>query len=426
MSEQEQLTLFLPCAHGVEPLLLAEVQATLNQLASASDRQIKFQETALAARTGVRVQGNWTTVLALNLHTRLAQRVLIRLAQAKYSNEDNIYEIARRIPWSDWFSVKHSFKVDVTAQHSPLKSLRFAGLKVKDAVVDRFRNEKGARPDVNTYQPDVRLYLHLEQSMATLYIDTSGEPLFKRGWRTETGEAPLKETLAAAMLAASGWQAQMPLYDPCCGSGTIAIEAAQIACRLPPGHQRAFAFEKLLPCQSPTQQRVWQDVRQTALAQVRPSPVPIFGSDVAHRMVDFASNNARLAGVADAVVWRGGDARQRLPPCESVGTLMFNPPYGERIGIQGFGTHARGRQEDESEAWHEADPDLDPQGATFFSDLAAHWKKNYVGWSAWILSPQAELPSLLRLKPTRRVPLWNGPIECRLFRFDLVQGRMSR
>jgi putative N6-adenine-specific DNA methylase len=417
MSES-QLTLFLPCAHGVEPLLLEEVQSTLSLL--ELDKPTQCQATALAVRTGVRVQGNWTTVFALNLQTRLAQRVLIRLAHGSYRSEDDIYELTRRIPWSDWFSVKHTFKVDVTAQHSPLKSLRFAGLKVKDGVVDRFRNEKGARPDVNTYQPDVRLYLHLEQTTASLYIDTSGEPLFKRGWRTETGEAPLKETLAAAMLAASGWQAQMPLYDPCCGSGTIAIEAAQIACRLPPGHQRSFTFEKLLPCQSPTQQRTWQEVRQTALARVRPSPVPIFGSDVAHRMVDFASNNARLAGVADAVVWRGGDARQRLAPCESVGTLILNPPYGERIGLQGFGTHARPGYEDESQI------PQDPQGASFFSHLAAHWKKNYVGWTAWILSPQVELPSLLRLKPTRRVPLWNGPIECRLFRFDLVQGRMNR
>ncbi len=409
----ERFDLFLPCAHGVEPWLVEEVQRCL------PDRSVQ------AVRTGVHVQGDWRDVFSLNLHRRLAQRVLICLKKQLYQNEKDLYDLARQLNWSDWFSTRQTFKVEVTAQHSPLKSLRFAGLTVKDAVVVSFRDQCSERPSVDTHRPDIRLYLHLEKADAYFYMDTSGEPLFKRGWRQETGQAPLKETLAAAMLAASGWQAQVPLYDPCCGSGTIAIEAAQIACRLPPGYQRVFAFEKLRPCQTTLQQRVWEDVRQAAMARVQSSPVPIFGSDVAHRMVDFAVHNAGLAGVGDVVQWRGGDMRQRLAPSEEAGVLILNPPYGERIGVQGFGTQI---------PLHSAEPlngdvtssesEPDPQGLVFFRDLSSHWKKNYIGWTAWILSPQAQLPGLLRLKATRRVPLWNGPIECRLFRFDLVQGRM--
>ena len=160
-----------------------------------------------------------------------------------------------------WFTPRESFRIDFTAQHSPLKSLNFAALRVKDAIADRFRDKTGVRPDVDPQRPAVRVHLHLSEKHQTVYLDTSGEPLFKRGWREDKGDAPLKETLAAAMLAASGWsqgedgapgacEQGQALYDPCCGSGTIAIEAAQIACNIAPGSQRRFGFEKLVPlCQ---------------------------------------------------------------------------------------------------------------------------------------------------------------------------------
>ena len=240
----------------------------------------------------------------------------------------------------------------------------------------------------------MRIYAHLTDTHLTLYMDTSGEPLFKRGWREDKGDAPLKETLAAAMIAASGWNADAPLYDPCCGSGTIAIEAAQIACHVAPGLNRRFAFEKLLPFQP----HVWDAIRAEADIQRVVSTVEIFGSDVAHRMVDFAERNAQRAGVAQAVQFRGGDALQRMPPAPS-GVMLVNPPYGERIESGGVAS-----QED------------------FFTQLASHWKKNYAGWTAWVLSPDLKLPGRMRLKESRRMPMWNGPIECRLFRFDMVAG----
>ncbi len=402
-----QIQLFLPCAAGVEDYLAPEVQRITGLTGDSVQKQ----------RGGVAVRASWRDAMLLNLHSRLAQRVLILLSHTGYRNEQDLYGAASEVAWEVWFTPRESIKVEVTAQHSPLTSLNFAALKIKDAVCDRFRvKANGVRPDVNTQWPDVRIYTHLSTDSCSLYIDTSGEPLFKRGWREDKGEAPLKETLAAAMLAASGWADGdgdlLPLYDPCCGSGTIAIEAAQIACNIAPGSLRRFAFEKYLPFQ----RHVWDAIKQQAQdaeLELAPGQPPIiFGSDVAHRMVDFAQRNAQRAGVADVIEFRGGDALQRLPPCETPGIMLLNPPYGERIEVAGVaGANRGGREEAQVE-----------DGGEFFNRLSAHWKKNYSGWSAWVLSPDLKLPGKMRLKESRRVPMWNGPIECRLFRFDMVKG----
>jgi putative N6-adenine-specific DNA methylase len=392
------LQLFLPCAAGVEGFLADEVHR-LTGLAG---------DDLLTGRGGVTLRASWREAMRLNLHSRLAQRVLVQLSHTPYRTEDDLYAAASEVTWEAWFTTRESFKVEVTAQHSPLKSLNFAGLKIKDAVADRFRNKGGVRPDVDTQWPDVRIYAHLTSDQATLYIDTSGEPLFKRGWREDKGEAPLKETLAAAMIAASGWDAVVPLYDPCCGSGTIAIEAAQVACNIAPGQLRRFGFEKLLAYQA----HVWQALWEEAKAQQHAPTVPVYGSDVAFRMVDFAARNAARAGVPDAVQLRGGDALQRMPPSDAPGVMLVNPPYGERIETAGVA----GRSQSGRERAHTDD------GGDFFNQLAAHWKKNYPGWTAWVLTPDLKLPSRMRLKESRRVPMWNGPIECRLFRFDMVRG----
>jgi putative N6-adenine-specific DNA methylase len=281
-------------------------------------------------------------------------------------------------------------------------------------VCDALREATGERPSVDTRAPDLPLALHLTATHAYLYVDTSGEALFKRGWRdakASKGEAPLKETLAAAMLAAAGWQGRAedgPLLDPCCGAGTIAIEAAQVACGIAPGAERRFAFERLAPWREHL--GAWRTLREQARAREHPSAVPIFAGDVSFRMTDFAQRNAERARVRSAIEFKTADALQRPPPAER-GTLMLNPPYGERIGAKGTGGGGR-----------EAFEAGSGSSAEFFAALAAHWKRHYAGWTAWVLSPDAKLPSLMRLKESRRVPLWNGPIECRLLRFDMVAG----
>ncbi len=449
-----QLQLFLPCAAGVETLLAAEIQRITGV-------------TGKAWRAGVQLPGSWRDALQLNLHSRLAQRVLIELAHHQYRSEQDLYNAAASVAWEVWFTPNQTFKVEITSQHSPLQSLNFATLKIKDAIADRFRYKfNDVRPSVDTHWPDVRIYVHLTTDTATIYIDTSGEPLFKRGWREDKGDAPLKETLAAAMIAASGWSGEgglceqgVPLYDPCCGSGTIAIEAAQIACHIAPGINRKFAFQKYLPFQG----HVWEGLLDQAEAAITEPSAPVFGSDVSFRMVDFAERNAERAGVAHAVQLRGGDALQRMPPAPG-GVMLVNPPYGERIDIAGVagitgvqGRDQRRQQVDDfgqplpserasdrdsrdsrdtrDEGGYEPSRDRSAnrgreqaqnawgeEASDFFPQLAAHWKKNYAGWTAHVLTPDLKLPSKMRLKESRRVPMWNGPIECRLFRFDMVAG----
>lgn len=406
-----QLTLFLPCAAGVEDYLTPEILRITGLPPGCVTKQ----------RGGVAVRSSFAQAMLLNLYSRLAQRVLVLVSHTLYRSEQDLYRAAMDVPWEQWFTPKESIKVEITAQHSPLTSLNFAALKVKDAVCDRFRETSGGvRPDVDTQWPDVRIYAHLTTDQCSLYIDTSGEPLFKRGWREDKGDAPLKETLAAAMIAASGWAEGdgdlQALYDPCCGSGTVVIEAAQIACNIAAGSLRRFAFEKYRPFRAAE----WKAMKaEAAQAVVKPEPgqaTLIYGSDVSHRMVDFAQRNAQRAGVADVIEFRGGDALQRMPPIEGGGVMVLNPPYGERIGIGGVAGEGTGARFGAREL---AQTD---EGVEFFSQLATHWKKNYSGWTAWVLTPDLKLPGKMRLKESRRVPMWNGPLECRLFRFDMVKG----
>jgi putative N6-adenine-specific DNA methylase len=395
--------LFLPCAGGVERLLADEAARITGGRSEA-------------ARGGVWVdapEGDEPAAMRLNLESRLATRVLLPLADGPYRDEHDLYALARRVDWARWLTPEHTLRVDVQAMKSPLKSLNFAALRIKDAICDALRERHGARPSVDTQRPDLPVALFVGPDHAMLYADTSGEPLFKRGWREATGEAPLKETLAAAMLATVGWQgraADGPLLDPCCGAGTIAIEAAQLACGMAPGGQRRFAFERQQPFATPSLRAAWAAMQQQARARVRAPVVPVFAGDVSFRMTDFATRNAERAGVARAIEFKTADALQRVPPLPR-GTILMNPPYGERMAPKGTG-NVVSREGFEGGG----------SSAEFFGDLAAHWKRQYAGWTAWLLSPDMKLPGLLRMKESRRVPLYNGAIECRLFRFDITAG----
>lgn len=394
--------LFLPCAQGVEPLLAQECE-----------RLLPPQTRIEALRGGVRVDGGPETAMRLNLHSRLAQRVLWPLRGGGYRTEQDLYAAAREVRWTDWITADQTLRVDTSAWRSPLQSVNFAALRIKDAVCDVLRDACGARPSVDTQRPHLSLVLYLGPEEFMLYADTSGEALFKRGWRDARGgsvdvkgEAPLKETLAAAMLAAAGWQGRAEdgaLLDPCCGAGTIAIEAAQMSCGIAPGLQRGFAFERWAPFRP--YQAAWAAMKQQARAAVHAPLAPVFAGDVSFRMTDFAQRNAERAGVAHAIQFKTADALQRPAPAPQ-GTIVMNPPYGERIEAKGS---AR-------EAFEEG------SSSAFYEGLAAQWKRHYAGWTAWVLTPELKLPSLMRLKENRRVPMFNGAIECRMFRFVMVAG----
>jgi putative N6-adenine-specific DNA methylase len=267
MTALQKGRLFIPCAGGVEPLLAEELRALLPQVP---------QE---AARGGVALtQATLLDALRINLWSRLATRVLVELGHAPYRDEHDLYDFARGLYWEAWIGPQQTLRVDVTARKSPLQSLQFAALKVKDAVCDTLREACGERPSVDTRDPDLPIVLHLDEQSATLYADASGEALFKRGWRQDQGDAPLKETLAAAMLAAAGWRGTPEqggaFNDPCCGSGTLVIEAAQIACGIAPGGQRRFAFERQLPYKALLPD--WQRMKQQARAAEHAPAVPLF------------------------------------------------------------------------------------------------------------------------------------------------------
>lgn len=437
LSADRPAALYLSCPAGVESLLAEEAVRILGAQAAITESRGGIE---VLPPANVRTLPEQQTILIdyamrLNLESRLAQRVLWRVGSRVYRHEDDIYHLSRSVNWSEWITPDHTIRVDVTSRRSHLQSLNFAALRVKDAVCDDLRDRTGERPNVDTRFPDMGLVLYMDDMNATLYVDTSGEALFKRGWREDTGEAPLKETLAAAMLAAAGWQGRPEdgaLLDPCCGAGTIPIEAAQIACGIAPGILRRFAFEKLLPFKPHLS--AWQAIWQAARDREHAPRVAIYAGDVAFRMTDFATRNADRAGVRHAIEFKTADALQRPVPCEG-GVLMFNPPYGERIDTKGS---VRNAYRARSESGDEYDDDdlpapragreqfQDEEAATFFQRLSSHWKKNYTGWTAWILSPDMKLPSAMRLKESRRVVLFNGPIECRLFRFDLVAGSNKR
>lgn len=390
---QNSHSFFCPCPRGLEAALAEEIN------------EIAQQSTTLKVHNqvpgGVHCSGELTDAWRLNLHSRIASRVLMRIAHGSYVNENDIYDLALAAPWEDWFSVDHTIRVDLTAIKSPLKSLEFTTLKVKDAVCDRFRDLTSKRPSVNTRTPDMRVAAFLDARTCTMYLDTSGEALFKRGWRQETGDAPLRENLAAGLLRVSGWKPGVPLFDPMCGSGTILIEAAQILAGIPPGARRSFAFEKFHGFDGDA----WLAIKGDFKPQPLPTAPTIFGSDISGDMIMMTRNNLQLAGIQFEVPLKQIEAQQVQSPTATPGVLLTNPPYGERIGVRGDSTQ-----------------EPDALATAFYSAFSTTLKQRFAGWQVFLFTADLGLPKMLRLKESRKTPFFNGALECRLFRFDMVAG----
>ena len=371
---------FAPCPRGLEALLAGEL-TRLGATGSAP------------AAGGVAFAGGWETCYRANLESRLASRVLWKLREFPYADEAGVYLAAREVDWPALFGVERSLRVNLTAIKSPLKSLEFTTLRVKDAICDRFRDACGRRPDVDRAKPDVRIHCFLERERGTFYLDTSGEPLFKRGWRTDAGEAPLRENLAAGILMLTGWRPEEPLLDPMCGGGTLLIEAAAMARGRAPGAKRGFGFEKLASFDV----RLWQRVQENAAQPVARAPkLQIYGSDSDSRALAAARRNLAAAGVERWVKLEQADVLARAAPA-SAGVLVANPPYGERIGS-------------------------DEALARFYPELGNALKARYAGWRCYLFSADTRLPKLIRLQPAKRTPLYNGALECRLYEFAIVAG----
>ena len=383
MSKPNQI-FFAPCPRGLEAVLRAELE------------QLGAQDAA-DVPGGVSFAGAFSLCYAVNLNSRIASRVLWRVFHGTYGDEHDIFQAAHDLPWHEWFSASRTIKVKVSAQHCPLNSLDFVTLRIKDAVCDRFRAASGARPDVDTSRPDIRIDAFLDHKNVTLYLDTSGEALFKRGLRTAVTEAPLRENLAAGILRLTGWTVEQPLLDPMCGGGTFLMEAALMARNIPPGLGRRFAFEKLYNFDSSE----WRALCEAGRVRQMPkAPLAIYGSDIHGSALKAARANLEAAGLADAVALKQADVLDVKPPAGE-GILVTNPPYGVRIGDE-------------------------EQLAAFYPRLGDSLKRNFAGWRAYIFTADLRLPKLIGLAASRRTPLFNGALECRLFEFKLVSGSMRK
>jgi len=378
LSTSRSESFFAPCPRGLEALLAGE----LAKLGAREPRQ---------RPGGVAFTGTWETCYRANLWSRLASRLLWRVSEFAYRSQADVYAAAMAVDWPRLFPVGNSLRVNISAQKSPLKSLDFATLRIKDAVCDRFRDALGRRPEVDRAKPDTRVHAFLEPARGELYLDTSGEPLFKRGWRSEAGEAPLRENLAAGIVMLSGWRPGEPLLDPMCGGGTLLVEAAAMARGRAPGARRHFGFEKL----SGFDGALWERVRKAPGVIEPPNPT-LFGSDSDEKAIAMARRNLAQAGVERWVRLERCDVLQRAAPAPE-GVLIANPPYGERIGSR-------------------------EELAAFYPKLGDALKRNFAGWRAHLFTADLRLPKLIRLQPSRRVPLHNGGLECRLYEFRMVAG----
>jgi len=374
------LALFTSCPRGLEPVLQQELQ------------RMGASEIAVVDG-GVSCNGAPDLMMRINLESRVASRVLLRLAQGQYQSERDVNALAMQIDWPRHFDVTRTIKVKTDGVGAKVKSLDFVSLTVKDAICDRFRQAQLGRPNVDTRAPDARIQVFLSPNQATIYLDSSGEPLFKRGWRKETGEAPLRENLAAGILLLAGYNGEQALIDPMCGSGTFLVEAAEIALNRAPGRSRDFAFQKWRSFDP----ALWQQLKQAAAqAEKAPQALAIQGSDNDGKMIAIARANLERANLQHLITLETKDLFDVRPNAEN-GLIVTNPPYGVRM-----------EQQETLEALY---------------PLIGDWlKQHFAGWTANLFSGDMNLAKLIRLSVKRRIPLYNGSLDCRVFVLRIIAG----
>ena len=384
MTDMNSHHFFAPCPRGLESVLAAEVKKLGGQSIQKNNGGVKFQ-------------GSWHTCYRTNLESRIASRILWQITRKPYINETDIYKICYSFQWNEWISSKNTIRVNVAAKKCPLRSLEFVTLRIKDAVCDKFRVLTNKRPNINTVNPDIRIHGFLDARDFTLYLDTSGDALFKRDLRKTRGEATLKENLAAGILQLAGWKPGIPLLDPMCGSGTFLLEAVQIALNIAPGINRNFAFEKFKKFDI----SLWNRIKEESISQQKDKlQQPIYGSDLYGDALLNAHTNLDLAGFSDLVALKQGNILE-IPSPAPIGILITNPPYGKRVGNQ-------------------------DELADLYPKIGNILKNKFVGWSAYFLTGDALLPKSIRLSASRRIPLFNGGIECRLLEYKIVAGGMRK
>lgn len=372
---------------------------------------------AVKVSAGVEFEGNWATCYKVNLRSRIASRVLLTILDFPAYNADEVYHNMMKHDFTKYIDPDQLMMVEATVRESAIRDQRFLAMRVKDAIVDQFRTKFDVRPSVDSQKASLRVYIRGVKDFYNVSIDTSGDSLFKRGYRSEQGEAPIKENVAAALIALSEWDQKSVLVDPFCGSGTLLIEAALMKYRICPGTLRKrFVFQSLKNYQEEafeaeldeclsqeiemdSDKQEFGDAQSTksenpSVESLSPSKTAtFFGYDIDGEAIKIAKRNAVRAGVGDEIEFKRQPVETLTAPAET-GMIVTNPPYGARLGDEAL-------------------------LVDLYKDFAHTMKVNFKGWTAWVLSGNKDLTPHLKLKSLKRVPLWNGPLECRFLKYNM-------
>ena len=344
-------------------------------------------------KRGITFSGDKRLLYKANYNCRIALRILVPVSSFRAATESMLYDGVRAIPWEKFLDFRGTFAIDSVISYSPFSHSGFVSLKAKDAIVDRFRDKFGKRPDVDTVDPDLRINVHMFREQCTVSLDSSGSSLHLRGYRRAQSEAPINEVLAAGLLRLSGWDCKTPFIDPMCGSGTVLIEAALMAGKVPPGYYRPlFGFEKW----KDFDRRLWDIVKRECEEEIVEPTAPVRGYDSDKKAIEACLSNIEEAGVEKFVQVENADFNTSPPPYPS-GFMLTNPPYGERIKVD----------------------DL----KQFYKDMGDVLKQKYAGYTAWLLGYDMDAMKFVGLRPSRKIRVMNGPLECRLLKFELYAGK---
>jgi len=370
--------------------LIATTQFGLEEILAAELKALGAENTEILNRA-VKFTGTLELLYKSNYLLRTCLKILKPIATFEAYNETQLYENIKKIDWSQYLTLQQTFAIDGTTSGEVFTHSKFVALKSKDAIVDQFRENCGVRPSVDPEDPDIRINIHISDINCSVSIDSTGVPLNKRGYRLEQTFAPISEVLAAGIILLSGWDRKTDFYDPMCGSGTFSIEAALLAQNIPNGQLRKFLFEKW----SNFDAMLWQTIKDEAEKAIIPFEGKIYATDLDKNAIEISLQNARRAGVAANIEFAEADFLQSKVKGEG-GLIVMNPPYNERL-----------KNDDIVE---------------FYSELGTHLKHFYNGCDAWIISGNLEALKFIGLRPSRKIKLYNGQLECRLQKYELYRG----
>lgn len=361
--------------HGLEEVLIRELEGI-----GATD--------IVKLRRAVQFSGDKTILYKANLFLRTAVRILKPLHMFRVQNDKDLYVRTKEFKWHELISPEDTFSISSTVNSKNFNHANYVALKVKDAIVDKIRNKFDKRPSIDKFNPDFSLHVHISNEDCEIYLDSSGESLHKRGWRAGQNEAPLSEILAAGMIMLSGWDANSDFLDPMCGSGTLPIEAAMIATNTPPGIFRDFSFQKWVDYD----EILWNEIKANAKAEIKESRINILARDISPLSLQISRKNIENAGFDELISVSKRDFFSSAPK-EFHGTIIINPPYGERLVLE--------------------------DNIAFYRQIGDSLKQNYTESTAWVLSSDLESIKNVGLKPSKKMQLFNGKLECKYHRFDL-------